>query len=418
MQTSYVSNLRAKWQNVRESMEAITERAAKENRDLNDVELANFKALREELEALTPRIEQMHEVQRSINTTAGLFSEMPHDGITKLNQAQGALARQSFQSPGHYLNDLLRSRPGTMEYDPDARARVQRAIEDITTGDITGIVPEPILGSVWEGIDRRRPLVGSFTLRTISSPLMFRPKVVQHTKVGPQGTAGKIGSRLNTTDDEKKELVSRELKLGRVNIEPTAIGGVVDISLWAEMFSPDLLNIVIADLAGEYAIQSEAIAAAELTRAATASAVAAIATLDGKSVQKALYDAAAKVYNTIGMLPGAVAMSTDVWAAMGAFVDGSDRPLYPAIAPQNASATQSADTFSNGPLEGLRRIVSPGLPAKSLIVFDSASMEFFERRLGVLQVLEPEKVGRLVSYSGLVACIAMDDGAAVKIPLP
>ena len=39
------------------------------------------------------------------------------------------------------------------------------------------------------------------------------------------------------------------LRLVRVDIEPVAMGGVVDVSLWAEMLSPGTLDMIVSDLA-------------------------------------------------------------------------------------------------------------------------------------------------------------------------
>jgi hypothetical protein len=261
-----------------------------------------------------------------------------------------------------------------------------------------------------------RPVVATLVQRPLTAPLMFRPKVTQHTQVGPQGTAGKLGSVKVTgaTVDEKKAFVSREMKLARIDIEPVAMGGVVDVSLWAEMLSPGTLDMIVSDLADQYAIATEAYACAEVVRAGTASKITAAA-ITAATINASIYSAAAKLYGLIGRMPTHVGLSVDMWAAMGGLVDKSDRPLFPALAPSNAPGTSQANSFQGG-VDGLPRVVSPGFPDKTVVVYCGRGIEAFERRLGVLQAVEPERAGRVVSYSGLFTTVAMDDGAAVSIP--
>lgn len=423
-----LDNLRAQWDDTVARMTAITDTAAAENRDMNDVERANFDAFNAQLTDMQPRIAQLVDVERSVDSTAELFAGVSQEGRTHRARTEAPAAVSRYGTPGEYLYDVLRSfGPGA---DLTARQRVQAAalvnrtsingatVADLTLDDIIGVVPEPIVGEVWSNVDAIRPIVASLVQRGLTAPLMFRPKVVQHTQVGPQGTAGKLGSSKVTgaTVDEKKAFVSREMKLARVDIEPVALGGVVDVSLWAEMLSPGLLDIIIGDLADEYAIQSESIAAAEVLRAGVASKITAIA-LGPDTVNKAIFEAAAKVYKATGRMPSAVGMSVDIWAEMGGLADTTKRPIYPAFGPDNSNSATGGNAGSFvGAVNRLPQVVSPGLPDKSLIVYAGNSIEVFERRLGVLQVVEPERAGRVVSYSGLFTTVAMDDGAAVQIP--
>lgn len=416
MPSALLNNMRARWDEISAQMSQITDTAARENRDLNDVERANFGALQTQLDEVTPRIEQLVGVDQSLDATAAMFASISGDGRGDLHRQEAPNALAEYHSPGEYLYDVLRG--WGPNGDPDARARITRAVLDVTTSDVWAAVPEPVIGELWSNVDAQRPLVATFVQRNITAPLMFRPKVSQHTQVGVQGTAGVIGNRLNATNDEKKELLSRPLKLARIDIEPTALGGVVDVSLWAEMFSPNLLDIIVSDLADQYAIQTEAVAGAELNRAADLSPLTpALTAFDPETFNKALYTVAASIYGKVGRMPDRIAVSPDVWARVGALVDTTKRPVLPALNPVNALGSMSPDSMTGSP-GGFRLVVSNGLAAGTMIVYVSRAFEFFERRIGVLQVVEPERVGRLVSYSGLVTAIAMDDGAAATVVLP
>lgn len=439
-----LENLRAQWGECKAQIEGITERAAIENRGMNAAEQANFDALRGQIEDLTPRIEQMVEVERSFDTTSDLLSSVSTEGRTSLARSQGPAIASQYETPGDYLYDVFRG------FGPAADAQVREKLRSVslinrdattqingatvqneTLAEIASVVPHQYVGDIWSNVDARRPIAMSYVQRGITGPLMFRPKITQHTKVGPQGTGtpagaagkGKLGMD-NTgavaNNDEKAAFVSRKMTLGRLNIEPIAVGGVVDISLWAEMFSPSLLNTIISDLAEQYAIETESLAAAELVRAGATSThttvdlTAATAAVD---FQKAVFEQAAAVYGATGRLPTHVAMGVGAWAALGGLGDTTNRPSFPTMGVQNSMASIGANTLDAGPFAGLQMLVSPALSANQAIVYASGGMELFERRLGVLQAIEPERAGRVVSYSGLCQAVAIDDGAASMIPV-
>lgn len=422
-----LNNLRAQWDQTAAQMTAITERAAAENRDLNTVERANFDALKITTQELHPRIADLVEVERAQDTTAELFASVATSGRETLERAEAPASLSRYHSAGDYLYDVFRAYGAG--YDIEARQRVQRAamvqrtsvngatVADVTLDDLIGIVPEPIVGEVWSNVDAVRPVVNTLLQRTLTAPLMFRPKVVQHTQVGPQGTAGVLGSSKNTgaTVDEKKAFVSRDMKLARIDIEPVALGGVVDVSLWAEMLSPQTLDMIVSDLADQYAIGTESIACAEVLRAGVASKIA-VTVVTAATINAAIFGAAAKVYSLTGRMPTHLGLSVDMWAKIGGLVDASSRPLYSPINQQNSGGTATSATSFTGNNQGLIQVVSPGFPANTLIVYAANSIETFERRLGVLQAVEPERAGRVVSYSGLFTTVAMDDGAAVQVP--
>ena len=464
MSSTLLANMRSQWDASAAKMKAITENAAADNRDLNDVERANFDALQTELDSLRPRIEQLVEVERSLDSTAELFSKVSDQGRSDLIRSEAPKAiTEQWKTPGEYLYDVLRSFGPNQ--DPGARQRLERAallqrdetttvnggtLQNVTLAEIAAHVPNVVTGEMWSNIDRRRPIYGTMRLREITSPMMFVPRVTQHTQVGPQGAGAPAGAAGGTgqlgygdtgagvpgaitPNDEKAVFVSRKMILSRLNIEPVAVGGVVDVSLWAEMLTPNLLDMIIEDLAGEYAIQTEAMSAAELNRVGTANVIDALDGTAGSGLAlpgaagtggagsasnalllAGLYQAAGGIYANTGRLPDTVAISADVWAMLGQMTDGGGRPLFPTLGAQNASATMAADRWV-GSIAGLNVIVSPALAAKSIIVYASEGFHAYERRLGVLQVIEPERAGRVVSYSGLFQGLAMDDGIAASV---
>src|SRR5690606_16529990 len=154
-----------------------------------------------------------------------------------------------------------------------------------------GIVPDPVVGSVLNFIDAARPLVSALGVRPLPSASWHRPKVSQHTAVGPQGTAGAAG-------DEKAELVSQKLTITRLAANAVTYGGYVNVSRQSIDFGAGTLDAVVNDLAAQYAIETEAATAAALA-ATTTTAVGYGVTPTDDTVQAALWAAMGTVYSAM-----------------------------------------------------------------------------------------------------------------------
>ena len=115
------------------------------------------------------------------------------------------------------------------------------------------------------------------------------------------------------------------------------------------------------------------------------------------------------------MLPTHVAMSVDMWAKLGALVDTAGRPIFSVIAPQNTSGSMSADSFQQGPWNGLTPVVSPALPANSLIVYYAPAAEAWSQEIGTLSVVEPRLLGYEVAYGRYFAVSITYAGIASAI---
>jgi len=410
-----LENLRAQLDEARNGITALTQRAADENRDLNDAEQHNFDAYRTQIEGLQPRIDQLAAVQRSYDASASAIASVVdgngNSGVATLQRAEAPdYLQRTYPTAGAWVVDYLMSRaPGGIDVSSEQRAaardRIQRAVANQTTADNPGLIPEPIIGPVINFIDNRRPVWNTFTQRPITAgPLFYRPRVTQHTLVGPQ-TA------------EKTELPSRKMLVERVPVTVATYGGVVDISLQDIQWSnPSIMQAIIDDLRAQYVLQTEGVAAGLLNTTGDANTITADSA-DAQGLIKALYDASAAVFTGIGLLPTHVAMSVDVWARIGSLTDAGGRPIFPSMGPANAPGMMNA-TSLNGSVVGLIPVVSSGLPADTLIVYRADALEGWEQLIGVLQVTEPRLLGTEVAYAGFAASLALSADAAVSITLP
>ena len=392
----------------------ITQRAADEHRDLNDQEQANFDAYKTTIEALQPRIEDLAETQRSFDASSTALASVTGTGRQELLvREQPDFMAKTYRNAGEWIVDYLVSRaPGGSANDPGpearaaARDRITRAVANQTVADNPGLVPDTIAGGVINYQDTRRALWNSLAQRQITAgPVFNRPRVTQHTLVGKQ-TA------------EKTELASRKMIVERVPVTVETYGGVVDVSLQDQYWSnPDIMQVIVDDLRGQYLLQTEAAAGTCVNTAAQVNKITVAATTPTSGgIIAGIYDAAASVFAGLGVLPDYVAMSIDIWADVGSLTDSAGRPIFPTLGPSNAPGQMNATSFG-GPVVGLTPVVSGGLPAGSLIVYRSDAIEAWERTIGVLQVSEPRLLGTEVAYAGMAACLSLHAKSAVAVDI-
>ena len=258
-----------------------------------------------------------------------------------------------------------------------------RAVANQITTDTTGILPTPIVGPVVNLIDSNRPLISSLggakALGGIPGSTFTRPKIAQHTTVGPQ--AG-----------EKTQLPSQKMIIGSVPFAKQTYGGTVDISRQdIDWTSPAAWDILIRDLADVYAIQTETAVATDVKAKATGTAVVVAAnTLQGWMT--ALYTAAMHSYQASYSMPNRVWCSLDVWAALGSLVDVARVSMPPSGNLDQAAGSSNLSSFA-GDVLGLPRIVVPTFPAGTCIVGPAAAYEVYEEVIGLLSVDRAEHSG-------------------------
>ena len=239
-----------------------------------------------------------------------------------------------YRSAGAYVAELYYAQLG----DDDARHRLDmfhRVAAHQTTADNPGLLPESIVQPVINYIEVARPLVNTVGPVDLGSGSWSYARVTQHTQVGKQ--AG-----------EKTELASRKMTITKTPLGADTFGGYVNVSKQdINRSSPAILDMIINDLAEQYAIETEEEMAAVMTAAATAGPVIP-ASPTGANVATAIWGAAGSVFAaTKGQGRTVVAVCPDQLGAIG--------PLFPTVNPTNA--------YSHGLP---RRLHRPGRPGHHL----------------------------------------------------
>jgi HK97 family phage major capsid protein len=377
-------------------IDGVVEAAEKEGRDLSSQEMEMVTRARTRQGELNEQAKPMQQA-----TEIAIESQRRIAEIGRLigDQQEERPREVEYRSAGEYVMDRWRAGLGMQEC-VNRLEMYHRAAAHQTTADNPGLLPESIIGPVINFVDESRPLTTALGVRQLPSGSFHRPQVTQHTNVAEQSSG------------EKTELVSRKMVIGKLDIVPKTYGGYVNVSRQDIQWSqPQILDIVIQDLAGYYAQVTEAALGTALVAAATAGTDLP-ATPTAADVSGALWAAAAAVYTaTKGQGTLIIAAPPSMLSLIG--------PLFAPINPQNAYSTGfNAGQFGTGAMgaiSGIQVVVSAGLAADEMLVLSSAAAEVYEDRIGSLQVVEPSVLGVQVAYAGMYAPVVISGAGIIKI---
>lgn len=367
----------------------IVAAANEEGRDLNPQEMELHTRATTRLTEINRQMEPLAESARIAIESANRTRQL----VQTFETARGPAAIQQveYRSAGQYIADVYHAALG----DNDAGQRVElfhRAAAHQTTADNAGLLPETIVGPVVNFVDESRPLVNAIGVTDLGEGSWAYAKVTQHTQVGAQSA-------------EKAELASRKMLITKTAIDGTTYGGYVNISRQdIRRTSPGILDMVLADLAGQYAIETEEAAGSALVAAATAGNEYP-ATPTASELATAIYGAAGDVFTaTAGQGRVIIAVSPDMLGLIA--------PLFPPINPQNAYGMGFNAPVMSGPqgtVGGLGVVMSAGLAAGTILVLSTAAVRVFEYKYGNMQLGEPSVWGVQVGYAGDFETISVND---------
>jgi HK97 family phage major capsid protein len=375
-------------------IDGVVEDAEKASRDLNPQEMELVTRARDRISTINGLVGPLAESSRIATESRSRMAE-----LAPLLTNERAPSAVEYRSAGEYVLDYWRAGLGV----EDARNRLDtfnRAAAHQTTGDNPGLLPAQMIQPVLNWVDQSRPVVNFLGPRNLPAGSWNRPRISQHTNVAPQ--AG-----------EKTELVSRKMIIGMVPVTAATYGGYVNVSRqnidWSQ---PAIMDLVINDLAGVYAQETEKALCVAIDGATTAGPVMPTGPSSVAEVNKAIWAAVGSVYAaTKGAGQVAILVSPDMLGVVG--------PAFPAVNPSNSISTgfQAADfaTGNAGNISGLPVVVSAGFDAGTMIVMSSAAVEVYEDRIGSLQVVEPSVLGVQVAYAGYFADVIIEPTAIIEI---
>jgi HK97 family phage major capsid protein len=384
----------------------IVERANAAERDLTEEESGLMVETRGRMEQIKAQLENLEDIQRVSYETRNRMQVV--DQAISTYKGKPGVGEVEYRSAGAYALDMYRSALGDRECS-ERLEMFYRAASHEKTSDNLGVIPDPIIGDVINFIDAARPIVSVLGPRSMPSATWHRPLVTQHTSVAAQGSAGAAA-------DEKTELVSQKMTITRLTANAVTYGGYVNVSRQNIDFSqPAVLDLIINDLAAQYAIETEAATAAAIaatgTAAVTYDMTPSVGTI-GEAVSGAVWTAAAGVYTAVqGQGRLVLVVAPDRLGVFG--------PLFAPYGPFNQQGTGfSANSFAQGAMgaiSGVQVVMSAGLSSGEAFLMSTAAVECYEQRVGALQVTEPSVMGVQVAYAGYFTPLTIK--AAGIVPL-
>jgi HK97 family phage major capsid protein len=389
---AYLDRLNAQYDEIRTGIDALANRAAEDNRDVNDDEQKQIDRDKTRMDELQKAITHYTEIETNAGKVTALRSTIPAPRQIATARPDGEpydIARE-FPTPGDYAAVVHRA---WAQRDPEAAEALNRATQHQKTTDNPGLIPRPILGPVINLIDSQRPFVNSCNRRGLPAGSFDRPVVSQHVAVDEQMA-------------EKDLTASRQMKVDLMPVAAHTFAGHLNISRQnIKWTSPGILNIVFDDFAAVYAIRTCDFAVTSFLATITNAPVSGEAT--GQGVTGALYAVAAASLAASNTIPDTMYVSPDVWAQLGGMYNAVGQPAFPGLSVTNTGGN---------PL-GLSMVVDSHFPADTFVVGPSRFNEFYEDVDGLLQVQEPDVLGQLVGYAGFCAYLNTVPAAFTPITL-
>jgi hypothetical protein len=279
----------------------------------------------------------------------------------------------------------------------------------INTDSTAGILPEIIVGSVYDGLNPIRPFVTAIGTRAMpqAGATFRRPKITVRPTVAQQA-------------DQFDTLNASTVQVSNTDISKLSFGTFVTVSEqdldWSD---PASIDIILNQLAIAYGQATDNYAVDTCHAAITQTATVTDTTV-GADWVAAIYDGAKQISENTNYLPSHLIATPTSWAALSSSVDDANRPVFPYTgAPnlmgQNAAGNAAANTWNGNPL-GLVLVVDKNAPGSFMghAAGPAAGFEFYEQQKGAISVDVPATLGRTIAFRGYAAAFMADATKFVK----
>jgi len=308
-----------------------------------------------------------------------------------------AAARREFVMPSaaEYISKFLVGGSEWQEFSNKLNA----AAPDVVTTDTPGVLPKPIVQPVYNSLRGIRPVIDAIGTKAMpaSGKVFIRPEVTTHTTIG-------------ASNGENQPLDSGTFVVSENQVTKGVYGGYVKVSEetidWSQ---PEIVSLILDDMARAYAQATDNVAADNLVSGASTTTNFTVASItDPAEWARWMYTAAESILSATKYLPSHLFLSANMWRALGLLVDSSDRPLFPQVGPMNAfGAMNPAGTQASA--FGLTVVVDANFADDTVIVGVPDGYEIFEQQKGAISAEANDgSLSRTIAFRGYLATLMIE----------
>ena len=285
------------------------------------------------------------------------------------------------------------------------REGIQAAAPFVDNSDIPGILPLPIVQPTYNNFIGRRPVIDAIGAKAMpqGGKIFIRPEVTTHTSIGVQSS-------------ENTALTAGQFVVTDRQVTKGTYGGYVTLSEQSiDWSTPEVISLVLDDMARIYANATDNVAADNLKTGATVTQNFAAASAADPSYWTSWVSTAAQTIlsSSNGNLPTHLFVSPDWWGTLMSLSDTADRPLFPQVGPMNAFGDLGPTQYE-GMAFGLRVVPDRNFAADTVIIGDASGYELFEQAKGAISIDVPSTMSRTLAFRGYFATLMMDETKFVK----
>ena len=310
-----------------------------------------------------------------------------------------AAAKREFVMPSaaEYISKFLQGGAEWAEFD----ARLRAAAPDVVTTDAPGVLPKPIVTPVYNSLRGIRPVIDAIGVKAMpqAGKVFIRPEVTTHTTIG-------------ASNGENVALDQGTFVISENQVTKGVYGGFVKVSEevmdWSQ---PEIVALILDDMAREYAKQTDNVAADNLVSGATSTTNFTVADItDPKEWARWMYTASEAILSATQYLPSHLFLSANMWRALGLLSDTADRPLFPQAGPMNAfGAMNPAGTQASA--FGFTVVVDANFANDTVIVGVPDGYEIFEQQKGAISAEANDgSLSRTIAFRGYLATLMIEAG--------
>ena len=305
-------------------------------------------------------------------------------------------------SAAEYISKFMAGGAEFAEFNANIRA----AAPDVVTTDTPGILPEPIVGPVYNNFRGLRPVVDAIGVKAMpgGGKVFRRPAVTTHTTIGAsngENVALDQGTFVVSNNDVTKGVYGGYVRLSEEDMD------------WTE---PAVLGLLLDDMARVYANETDNVAADNLITGITNSNNFTSANIaDPTEWVTWMYTAASDILSASnGWLPTHIFVAPNRWASLGNLEDGQGRPLFPQVGPMNAYGNLAPGAQA-GVAFGLQVVVDRNFASGTLAIGHPDGFEIFEQQKGAISVEAADgSLSRYIKFRGYFATLMIDDTKFIK----